>query len=250
MITKTYSADSNHWTNLMNPVATPPNMPRLVHSASTGEKQMGNEQNYMNTLDKQLRAAEVVLQQDDAIEKTLADAMPDATATVGNIDKIRDILFGGHMRDYDKRFKRLEDRYAQETSQLRDDLAQRIRVLEELLNSEVDSITEKAKSDRQERQSAQQELLYVVNSLKNELNVRINQLDEQFSRDVKQMRQQVHTKFQDLSLQLRQQNENLMGLVKQEVGQLQEDKVSRTDLASFFSEFALRLNKEPIKIEK
>ena len=30
----------------------------------------------------------------------------------GNVDKIREILFGGQMRAYDKRFSRLEDRLA------------------------------------------------------------------------------------------------------------------------------------------
>ena len=222
------------------------NTPRLVYTTPTGESQMGNEQTYANTLDKQLRVAEVSLRQDEPAEKITAENMLDATAgTVGNIDKIRDILFGGHMRDYDKRFKRMEDRYSQETTQLRDDLAQRIRALEELLNNEVDGLTEKAKTDRQERQAAHQEVLYTVNSLKNELNARVTQLDEQFAKDVKQMRQQMHSKFQELVTQMRQQNDNLVGLVKQEVGHLQEDKVSRTDLASFFSEFALRLNKDP-----
>lgn len=212
---------------------------------------MGSEQTYANTLDKQLRVAEVSLRQDEPTEKTAAETMLDGAAgTVGNIDKIRDILFGGHMRDYDKRFKRLEDRYSQETTQLRDDLAQRIRALEELLNSEVDGLTEKAKTDRQERQAAHQEVLYTVNTLKNELNTRVTQLDEQFAKDVKQMRQQMHNKFQEIVAQMRQQNDNLVGMVKQEVSHLQEDKVSRTDLASFFSEFALRLNKDPSKADK
>jgi len=225
------------------------NTPRLVYTTPTGESQMGNEQTYANTLDKQLRVAEVSLRQDEPAEKLTAENVLDNAGTVGNIDKIRDILFGGHMRDYDKRFKRMEDRYSQETTHLRDDLAQRIRALEELLNSEVDGLTEKAKTDRQERQAAHQEVLYTVNSLKNELNARVTQLDEQFAKDVKQMRQQMHSKFQELVTQMRQQNDNLVGMVKQEVGHLQEDKVSRTDLASFFSEFALRLNKDP-KVDK
>ena len=88
------------------------NTPRLVYTTPTGESQMGNEQTYANTLDKQLRVAEVSLRQDEPAEKVTAENMLDGAAgTVGNIDKIRDILFGGHMRDYDKRFKRLEDRY-------------------------------------------------------------------------------------------------------------------------------------------
>lgn len=36
-----------------------------------------------------------------------------AAAAGGNVDKIRDILFGGQMRDYDRRFARVEDRITQ-----------------------------------------------------------------------------------------------------------------------------------------
>ena len=53
-----------------------------------------------------------------AVESKNASAKPDGKAapledaTSGNIDKVRDILFGGQMRDYDRRFARLEERLA------------------------------------------------------------------------------------------------------------------------------------------
>ena len=34
-----------------------------------------------------------------------------ADESAGNVDKIRDILFGHHMRDYESRFKRLWDQF-------------------------------------------------------------------------------------------------------------------------------------------
>ena len=39
-----------------------------------------------------------------------------------NVDKIRDILFGSQMRDYDKRFGRLEDRLIKDAESLRDEI--------------------------------------------------------------------------------------------------------------------------------
>jgi len=208
---------------------------------------MSNEANtpYLATvgsLDTQLRAAESSLQEDDANE-TRQDS-DEATAAGGNVDKIRDILFGGHMRDYEKRFKRMEDRFAGENAHLREDLGQRIRALEEMLNSELDSLGDKVKAERQERQNMYQEMQQEITGLKNELNNRITQLDELFSKDMKQLRQHMHNKFQEVSTQIRQQNESLTVQMKQEVAQLQEGKVNRSDLASFFTEFAVRLNKD------
>ena len=40
-------------------------------------------------------------------------------ASAGNVDKIRDILFGGQMRDYERRFQELEDRLLEEGAQNR-----------------------------------------------------------------------------------------------------------------------------------
>jgi hypothetical protein len=164
-------------------------------------------------------------------------------AKIGNIDQVRDILFGGQMRDYEKRFKRVEERFAQESLHLRDDIIQRLRVLEERINGEVESLAEKTKVDRQERLIAQQDFRQELSALKNELNTRLTQLDEQITKELKNLRQQTHTKFQEVTLQMRQQNETLTTLITQEVAHLHEDKVSRGDLAAFFNEMAVRLTR-------
>lgn len=201
----------------------------------------------MSALDEQLRAVENTLQQDDKADGKLGnglDSFDESSANMGNIDKIREILFGGYVRDYDRRFKRLEDRLSQEQGHLREDISQRIRAMEELLNNELDNLAEKSKAERQERQLAYQDLKNDLGALRSETTSRLNQLDEQISRDIKQVRQQVQGKHQEISTLLRQQVEMLLSLVKQEVAQLQEEKVSRSDLASFFSEFAMRLNRD------
>ena len=208
-----------------------------------------NDQNtpYLATvgsLDSQLRAAEHSLQEEALAEPRLPEEEASAAAAGGNVDKIRDILFGTQMRDYERRFKRTEDRFSKENAHLRDDMGQRIRALEELINSELDSLSDKVKVERQERQTMYQELQQEITSLKNELNNRITQLDELFSKDMKQLRQHMHNKFQEINNQMRQQNDTISTLMKQEVSQLREDKVDRSDLASFFTEFALRLNKD------
>jgi ElaB/YqjD/DUF883 family membrane-anchored ribosome-binding protein len=171
------------------------------------------------------------------------DFSENMTANAGNIDKIRDILFGGQMRDYDKRFKRLEERFAQESGHFRDDMLQRLKILEDKIDDETDNLGEKSKLERQERQNAHQDLTQEIATLKNELNVRLSQLDEQIGRDIKNLRQQTHSKFQELSLQLRQQSDSLTTLIQQEVAQLQEEKVNRSELAVLFNDLTLRFSK-------
>ncbi len=197
------------------------------------------------SLDKQLRTAELNLQQDETkLEKTSELPIDTVAANIGNLDKIRDILFGGYIRDYEKRFRRFEERLNQEGIQLRDELLQRVKSLEDLLVSETEALTEKAKLDRQERYETQQDLVREINLLKTDVNNRFTQLDEQFSKDIKQLRKQFQSQFQELTVQLRQQKENLTLLIKQELEQIKEEKLDRSDLAAFFTELALRLNKD------
>lgn len=51
-------------------------------------------------------------------------------AEAGNIDKIRDILFGAHIRDFEKRMARVEERLMKESSDLREELRRRFDSLE------------------------------------------------------------------------------------------------------------------------
>src|SRR6202161_713816 len=62
-----------------------------------------------------------------------------------NVDKIRDILFGSQMRDYDKRFVRLEERLAKAADALRDDLKKRFDSLESFVQQEVESLHQRLK---------------------------------------------------------------------------------------------------------
>jgi phage host-nuclease inhibitor protein Gam len=217
-----------------------------------GDHPMVNEKSEkinLVTLDKQLRATELNLQQGEPKlekEKMLEPSSIDTVvaANIGNLDKIREILFGGQIRDYEKRFRRLEERLSQEGVQLRDELLQRVKSLEDLLMSETEGLTEKMKLERQERYEANQDFIREINSLKTEINNRFVQLDEQVSKDIKQLRQQFQNQLQELIVQFRQQKDNLTLLIRQEVAQLKEEKLARSDLAAFFTEFALRLNKD------
>lgn len=192
-------------------------------------------------LDKSLQAAEADLQADERSVTQVDDTL---TSNASHIEKVREILFGHYARDYDKRLNRLSERYSQESQHLRDDILQRLKALEDMFTREVDSLAEKAKIDRQERISSYQDLTHELTILKNELNTRLTQIDDQFVKELKQLRQQLHTKTQELALQMRQLNDTLVAMIKQEIAQLNEEKVNRTDLASFFTEVAFRLSHE------
>ena len=77
---------------------------------------------------------------------------PDTEAEGGaSLEKVRDLLFGVQMRDYDRKFARLEERLVKETSDLREDVKKRLAAIEQLLAEEVETLNERLKTEQDER---------------------------------------------------------------------------------------------------
>ncbi len=215
---------------------TPP-----TEDQSPFEKSQGPSSVSTKLLEKRLQVAQNRLQQEDLNNsKNYADQME---AKVGNIEQVRDLLFGGHVRDSDKRFKRLEERVNLDHQKLHEEMSDQLKTLEERINGEIDGLSDAAKLDRQEHQSAVHNLEHELKLTKNEMTNRITQLDDKLSYEIKTLRQQTHKLIQELALQTRQQNDNMTNLLSQELGQLQDEKVNRNDLAAFFNEFAIHLTR-------
>ena len=71
-----------------------------------------------------------------AKEKKEPQSSNDATAPLGSVDQIRDIIFGAQMRDYEERFSALEARLFDEARALREDVQRRFESLEQNLDAE------------------------------------------------------------------------------------------------------------------
>ncbi len=66
----------------------------------------------------------------------------------GNIDKIRDILFGSNMREYEQRFMRLEEALRKESSDLRDTTRRHLESLEAYVHKELAAIENRLNTER------------------------------------------------------------------------------------------------------
>ena len=84
--------------------------------------------------------------------KSHSNNNPEVEAHEGaNVDKIRDILFGSQMRDYDKRFGRLEDRLIKDAESLREEMKKRFETLEAFVQKELESLGLRLKTEKSER---------------------------------------------------------------------------------------------------
>lgn len=162
----------------------------------------------------------------------------------GNIDKIREILFGVQMRDYEKRFSRLEERLLKESADLREDTRRRFDALETFIRKELDSLGDRLKSEQGTRDESVQELSRSLQETGKALERKIVQLDEQTSRNQSDLRQQILDQSKSLNDEIRQKYEELTAALEREAVELRHDKTDRSALAALFTEVALRLNNE------
>jgi hypothetical protein len=160
----------------------------------------------------------------------------------GNVDKIREIIFGGHMRDYDQRFLRLEARLVKDGADLREEIKRRFDVLEMYIKREFEALAERLQIEQHHREEQVQGVARSLTETGQALEGKLFQLDEHSARAQRDLRQQILDQSRSLSEEIHQKHAEMSTAVEREVANLNQDKPSRSHLASMFSELAARLN--------
>ena len=163
----------------------------------------------------------------------------------GNLDKVRDILFGGQARDIDRRFQRLEERLLKETADLKDDVRKRMSALEQFVKQESASLADRIKTEHDERTDATKDLARDARETAKTFEKKTGQLDDQVGRVQRELRQQILDARQSLTDDLRQKIEDVMLRLSQESADLRTQKTDRASLAALLTDMAMRLSNEP-----
>lgn len=129
----------------------------------------------------------------------------ESSNTLESVDQIRQIIFGGQMRDYASRFDRLEQDLVRESADIRALMDQRLNALESMVRRELETLEQRrASSD---------------NELSNNLNEQVALLVEQ----------------------IRQHHSQLSNVLDQRFAELRHAKTDRATLAALLREVAQRI---------
>lgn len=164
--------------------------------------------------------------------------------SAGNLDKVREILFGGQMRDNERRFARLEERLTRETADLRDDLRKRLAALEQFTRDELSALSDRLRQEHEERADGQRDLAQELRDAAKAFEKKTAQIDDQLARAQRDLRQQLLDLQQNLTDDLKHKADEVMARLAQESGELRNDKADRSTIASLLTEMAMRLNNE------
>jgi phage host-nuclease inhibitor protein Gam len=164
--------------------------------------------------------------------------------TPGNIDKIRDILFGTHMRDYDARFARLEAAVVKESTDLRESTRRKLEALESYLKSEIDSLHGRLKAEREERAESLGQASRDLRQTEDALKRKLRELEDQTSSADSGIREQILNQSHVLTDDIRALQAEVTQLLEKRFDDLNHGKTDRAMLAGLLTEVAMRLKNE------
>ncbi len=161
-------------------------------------------------------------------------------AAEGNVDQIREILFGGHMRAFDERFELVESRLAKETEALRKATDKKLQDLERLAADIREESADQLATETNNRDLALNKFELAMGAFRAEAENQMATMDKRYSEEFKQVRAELKSMHKELSVALakadRQQNKAAESL--------DAGKVARQDLAKLFRGLAESIHPE------
>ncbi len=160
---------------------------------------------------------------------------------LGNIDQIRDIIFGAHLREYTSRLDKAESDISSIQQDVRDRLNELKSVLAIELRNAVESIDKRLKTISASTQEEAADLRQQFDRINRKFTNSIETLDE----TVEAQRIALRDELAQTRDNLQNDNRELRSLVLEELDRhfsiLREDKLSKDDMAELLFELGMRL---------
>ena len=165
-------------------------------------------------------------------------------AAGGNLDKVRDFLFGTQMRDMENHFARLEERLQKDLVELKDETRGRFESLEVFLRKEIESLTDQLRAEQEGRQQALQTLTQELTEMVKAFDQRTNQAEEHIVKAQRELRQHILDQSRTLRDEFWDRYRELSEATDHSVQELRAEKTDRATLAVLLTELAMRLGNE------
>ena len=167
--------------------------------------------------------------------------------SAAKVDRIRDILFGPLMREFDGRFQRLEANLAREANEIRAETQKRLDALERFIlfiKGEVNSLNSQAAAEHGERCNATDKLGRDLADAARNLDTKVSNLSEQTAKNLGELRELLLEQSKILGAEIKDKHDQMKAGLDREAAQIRSGMIARETLAEMLSEVALRLKNE------
>ncbi|MBL9136127.1 MAG: hypothetical protein JNK85_09680 [Verrucomicrobiales bacterium] len=176
-----------------------------------------------------------------ASNSSSASGATNRTDEANNVDKIRDILFGNQMKDYDAKFARLEERLKAEAEELRDDLKRRLASLEAYVKGELGALSEQLQTEKDERLQSDKGLSVELKDHVKAWEKKNQQFEAQNDKAHRELREQLLGEANRLGEEIRQKTKDLAASLARESQDLRGALTPKQQLAEILAQMALQL---------
>jgi hypothetical protein len=163
---------------------------------------------------------------------------PDSGASV---EKIRDILFGSQIKNYEARFARLEENLVRETVELKETMRRRFESLEGFFKSETESLAARLNAEREERTNTAQSLDRDLKTAQDALSRKIHELVVATAEADSGLRKELMSESRKLLEEIGERHDSLRSLLERRVGELHHQKTDRALLSALLAEIAAQI---------
>lgn len=173
----------------------------------------------------------------------IANGMLSGTETVG-VDKIRDLLFGNQMQDYDRRFTKLEERFLQRFKDVEAETSRGLSAFESNAKKQVDSLAGQLREEKDSRADADKEIERTLREQTQGLEKRLRSMSDQLGQLERDMADRVTQEAHALRDEIKRKNDDLQHAIEKMFAELTNVKTDRNLLAGLFVEVAKALNQD------
>ena len=163
---------------------------------------------------------------------------------VVGVDKIRDLLFGNQMQDYDRRFSKLEERFHQRFKEIEADTARNLSAFESNAKKQIDSLANQLREEKDVRSDADKETERTLREQNQSLEKRLRSLSDQLNQLERDMADRLTQEAQALRDEIKRRNEDTQHTLEKMFAELGNVKTDRNLLAGLFVEVAKCLNQD------
>lgn len=160
---------------------------------------------------------------------------------LGNIDQIRDIIFGSQIREIDTRFNKIES----DLSNLQQDMQHRLDQVKTVLITEMrasnESLEKKLKSLALTSQEEGADVRQQIDRLNRKFSANVEALDESIDKQTTSLRDDLSQTRDKLQEEVRVLKTQVFDELERRFSLLREVKVSRDDMAELLFELGMRL---------
>jgi hypothetical protein len=162
--------------------------------------------------------------------------------TADGMDRVRELLVGSKMRDYETRLQALEDKIRAELTSLTAELRTRIEAVDDYIRTEVRTLTDQLKVESDERRNAIK-AIQAQGHAEHELRTKASQeLNDGVQRTLRETRELVSSEARLLADKIGQTSRKLFEELGRVETTMTQAKVDKRSLAAFFGELALQID--------